>query len=212
LAVGCADVTPPEDGFSRGDVTVLKDWFTSALLLESGDAVVLFDAGYRDGKMTRLLDDRGHAPDDVTHVFLTHGHSDHLGLLPELSATVHALAEEASLVEEESEGEVTIDVFVEDGVSVDVGDTVVEVFAVPGHTAGSAVYLVNGVLVLGDSALVNRDGDLVPVAEKRSDDPQMLVESMRALADRLAPRADDVRWLAPSHSAWMEGFEGLREF
>jgi glyoxylase-like metal-dependent hydrolase (beta-lactamase superfamily II) len=32
------------------------------------------------------------------------------------------------------------------------------VFAVPGHTAGSAAYLVNGVLMLGDAADAGSDG------------------------------------------------------
>lgn len=212
LLAGCADVSAPVDGFSQRGVTVLKDWFTSALLLEAGDTVVLFDGGFRAKKMTTLLDDRGLAPGDVTHVFVTHGHSDHLGLIPELSAPVFALAEERSRIDEESEGAVQIDQVVEDGEVVPVGDTAVEVFAVPGHTAGSAAFLVNGVLILGDSALVNRSGELVPVAEKRSEDPEQLERSMRALAERLDPRADEVQWLAPAHSAWLEGFDGLRDF
>ena len=60
--------------------------------------------------------------------------------------------------------------------------------------------------------LVNRDGELVPVPEDRSDDPQQLVESVRALAERLEPRRDEIRWLAPAHSEALAGFAPLANF
>ncbi|MBX2797946.1 MAG: MBL fold metallo-hydrolase [Myxococcales bacterium] len=210
--MGCADVTGIDRDRSSGRVVVLKDWFTSALLVKGEESVVLFDAGFRKGTMTRRLADHDLTPADITHVFVTHGHRDHLALLPELDASVHAFAEEAPLIEEELQEELTIDVPLEDGQVVQAGDVEVEVFAVPGHTAGSAVFLVDGVLVLGDAALQNRDEALIPVPEDRSEDPEQLVSSMRALAQRLQPRASEIDWLAPSHSAWMAGFEPLASF
>lgn len=212
LLGACADRTKIDDGFRMGPVVQLKDWFTSFFAREVDGSVVLFDAGFRAGAAARGLEDEGWTVDRVSHVFVTHGHGDHLGLLEDLpGAEVLGLAAEQALVEEETKGEVSLTRTVSDGEVVDVG-VPVEVFAVPGHTEGSAVYFVDGVLLLGDSAIVDRDGVLVPVPEKRSDDPAQVVASMQALAERLAPRADEVRWLAPSHSAPVEGYAPLAAF
>jgi len=210
---GCADVTPPEDGARLGPVVQLQDWFTSCFLLDGGDEVVLFDACWRGGRLEAALDDQGLTPDAVTHVLLTHGHDDHVGALDVLpGAQVWALGAEAALIDEGTEGAVELDRALVGGESFTLAGETVEVYAVPGHTAGSAVYLVGGTLVFGDAGLVNRDGVLVPPPENRSDDPSLAVESARALAERLAPRADDIAWIAPAHSAAIAGYAPLAEF
>lgn len=136
-----------------------------------------------------------------------HGHGDHVGglrLFP--GARIWVLPEDAALL---AESGAAADADLADGAPVAVGEHTVEVFAAPGHTAGSAVFLVDGVLVLGDQALQTRDGSLAPVAEGRSDDPEQLLASMAALVDRLRPRADEITWLAPAHSAPLAGFGAL---
>jgi glyoxylase-like metal-dependent hydrolase (beta-lactamase superfamily II) len=209
IAAGCADVTPPEDALDLGPVEQVKDWFTSVYLLRHADGVALFDAGFREGHMERALEDRGLAPSDVTDVLLTHGHDDHVGALSLFAgARVWASAEDAALVEEAS-GVAPTDVL-EAGVPVTVGENTIEVFAVPGHTPGSVVFLVDGVLVLGDQALQNRDGEIEPVNERRSDDPEQLLAEMTALVAALEPRADEIAWLAPAHSAPVAGFGALQ--
>lgn len=57
-----------------------------------------------------------------------------------------------------------------------------------------------------------RDGELVPPPGHRSDDPARAVESVRALAERLAPRADAIAWTAPAHSAAIAGDAPLAAF
>ena len=46
LSMGCADITPIEDGIQYGPVTVIQDWFTSFALIRSGDEAVVIDAGF----------------------------------------------------------------------------------------------------------------------------------------------------------------------
>lgn len=213
LLAACADITPVDDGQAVADLVILKDWFTSVQLLDAGDRVILFDGGYRPGKVRRQLEGQGFAPEEVTDVFLTHGHTDHLGMVPELpNATVYAFAEEAERIDEESKGEVSIDRPLVDGEVIALGDTTIEVFAMPGHTAGSAVYLTaGGALVLGDSARRTRDGSLIVSDGKNTEDFDENIANLRALADALEPRADAVRWLVPAHTAPIEGFGPLRD-
>ena len=58
---GCADITPIEDGKRFCPVVTLQDWFTSCLL-ESGDAVNLFDTCWREGTLESGLESHGLSP------------------------------------------------------------------------------------------------------------------------------------------------------
>ncbi|HSQ61747.1 MAG TPA: hypothetical protein VLM85_00975, partial [Polyangiaceae bacterium] len=88
-----------------------------------------------------------------------------------------------------------------DGEKVEVGDKEVRVFAIPGHTAGSAAYLVAGVLFLGDSAGMRSDGKLAGAPWLFSDDHAQNHASLAALAKRLEPERDGILAIAPAHTA-----------
>jgi glyoxylase-like metal-dependent hydrolase (beta-lactamase superfamily II) len=76
----------------------------------------------------------------------------------------------------------------------------IEVFAVPGHTAGSAAYLVRGALVPGDSAETTNDGRLEPATWLFCADRRGNRASLRELNKQLATRAGEIRAIACSHS------------
>ena len=65
LAMGCADITPIEDGAVFGPVEVVQDWFTSTALVQTEDTTLLVDAGFREGAMRRSLRKRGVDPEEV---------------------------------------------------------------------------------------------------------------------------------------------------
>jgi len=194
LLSGCADITAIEDGARYGDVEVIQDWFTSIALVSTEQTTLLVDAGYRPKKIAAALAERGIDPADVDHVLLTHAHDDHVGALSLYTgAQVWALAEEV----DDIPGEVSV---IEAGAEVLLGDVTVEAFAMPGHTPGSAVYRIGSALVLGDAALIDRDGALVPVPEKRSEDPEGAEQALIELAATLSERPDAVSHLVPAHS------------
>ena len=209
--VGCADISPIEDGKIYGEVTTLKDWFTSTYVLPYSGGAVLFDAGFRQGALEKQLDKNGLQPSDITHVFITHGHGDHIGgldLFP--NAQVLAMESERGLIRAESDRE--IDVGLVGGETFAFDSTVVQALAVPGHTSGNAVYRVGDVVLLGDSALVTGDGRIEPVAEKRSDDPALAAASLKGLYEVLVAADTAPTWLVPSHSAGVSGLQALQAF
>ena len=200
-----------DDGASYNHLTTVQDLFTSSFILETGEGVVLFDAGYRSSNLESALKDRDLSLDRVTDVFLTHGHGDHvagLELFPD--ARIRALEGEIELVAEESSASVTDPLG--HGDIVTLGAFSVEAFSVPGHTAGNAAYLVDGVLLLGDSAFANKDGALVPTPDSYSDSPELLEASVRSLADVLAERSEQIDWVVPSHTGPLEGTAALFSF
>ena len=80
------------------------------------------------------------------------------------------------------------------------GQISVRVFAIPGHTAGSAAYLVNGVLFLGDAADATSNGGLRGAPWLFSDDQAQDRASLVALPQRLSQEGADVKAIAFAHS------------
>jgi glyoxylase-like metal-dependent hydrolase (beta-lactamase superfamily II) len=91
---------------------------------------------------------------------------------------------------------------------LDLHGTPAEVFALPGHTRGSAAYLVHGVLFLGDAAHGMRDGTF-GVNEMFSEDGPANARSVRLMSERLQPRHTDIRQVAFGHSGPLEGLDAL---
>lgn len=212
LCAACADVNPIRDGRSFGPVVTLKDWFTSCQLLKTGEVAVLFDACFREGALEDRLAAHDLEPGDVTHVLLTHAHGDHVGGLELLeNAEVLALEGARANLDRHADGR-RIDRVLADGEVLTFGDHDVLVLSMPGHTPGSAAYLVGGALVLGDNAVLTGDGTLAPPPERNSDDPARVIANLLALEERLDREGLEVRWLVPAHSGGVEGRQALTEF
>jgi hydroxyacylglutathione hydrolase len=218
-----------QDGRDLGAVRIVKDGIVSMGVIDvGGGKVALVDAGVdKEGKaILAELSRRNLAPDAVMAILLTHGHGDHFAgahLFP--SAPVYALAADVALAEGREGGKgplarvmghkptgITIARGLTDGEALTLGNKTVRVFAVPGHTAGSAAYLVDGVLFLGDSAGSSKDGKILPAPWAFSDDGAQNRASLKALADRLRPEASTVKYLVPAHSGVLEGLAPLQAF
>jgi glyoxylase-like metal-dependent hydrolase (beta-lactamase superfamily II) len=99
-----------------------------------------------------------------------------------------------------------------DGEVVTVGTATIRVYAVPGHTAGSAAYLVNDVLFVGDSAQIESDGTLRPAPWLATDDRAQNRASLRRLRERLAADGVRLRAIVAAHSGPAEGDAALVAF
>ena len=184
------------------EVRIVKDGIGSVgvIPVERGN-VALIDGGSDDeGKPILVeLSRRGLGPDAVTAILLIHGHIDHvasISLFPK--AQVMALAAEVGLVEgtEGAHGPVPrlfpvkptgvkVARVLHDGDTLMLGAVPVKVYAVPGHTKGSAAYLVNGVLFLGDAANVTSQGKVIGAPWVFSDGQAQDRSSLVSLERRL---------------------------
>jgi glyoxylase-like metal-dependent hydrolase (beta-lactamase superfamily II) len=176
-------------------VETVKDGIVSAFIVDVAPGkVALIDAGNDKSAKAILaaLGRRGLTPSSVVAIFLTHG---------------HAMKSELGSI-----GDVKVTKALDDGAVEKVGDTVVEAFAVPGHTPGSAVYFARGVVFFGDAARGGKDGTVMPAVRAFSKDPDQSVASLKSLEARLSPRASEVKVLAFAHSGPLDGFGPLAEF
>jgi hydroxyacylglutathione hydrolase len=193
-------------------VETVKDGFVSAFILDVAPGVVaLIDCGNdKAGKaLLGALGRRGLGKEAVTAIFLTHWHPDHVAgcrLFP--GAQVYAFAEDVALIGEQAR----VTHFLKDGEGTNIGGLHVESFATPGHTAGSAVYLADGVLFFGDSARGNKDGTLLPAVGLISSNSAQNATSLKTLASRLSTRSAEVKTLAFAHSGPLAGLAPLEAF
>ncbi len=203
------------------------DGFSTVYMLDAGNGqVALIDAG-NDTAGAAILDalgKRNAGAGNVAAIFITHAHPDHDAAIAVFTkATVYAMNAEVPVAEaKEAYGSLFSRVMgrynphpfqvthpLENGEKVTVGNLEVTAFAVPGHTPGSAAYLTQGVLYLGDAAMINSDGTVRGPAAAFSRNAEEGVASLQRLAQELQPRADEVKVLATAHTGGVAGLAPL---
>ena len=217
------------DGQEVNGIRIIADGITSlAVVPIDNRQVALIDAGNdQTGKAALAeLARRGVGPEAVSTILLTHGHPDHTGavhLFP--NAKVMALEPDVALVEGRAGSKgpatrlfpvsptgITVNRALHGGDVVTVGSTPIRVYAVPGHTAGSAAYLVNGVLLIGDAADVKSDGSLQGAPWIFSDSQPEDRASLVRLEQQLVGDGADVKAIVPAHSGAVEGIGALSAY
>ena len=171
--------------------------------VRAGRGLVLFDAGTdpKGRPIDAALRALGATRDDVTDVFLTHGHTDHTsGAAAVPRARVHAGAADAGQAAGPDgppgplervlgpllfTGPARVDDAIDGERPIELpgGGTVLAI-PVPGHSQGSTAYLLQGALYVGD-VVSYQDGRLVEAPRLFSADPEWNARSVAALASRL---------------------------
>ncbi len=212
----------------EGKAVQILDGYVSAFLLSAGDgAVALVDCG-NDPSGAAILEQLkqwGFGPTGVKAIFLTHGHPDHIAACHLFKdAEIYAFPEDAKLAAGEArakgplpskmdtpaEKAIKVTKTLTDGETVTVGTLNVTAYAVPGHTAGSAAYLADGILYIGDSGNGRADGKSLKAAPWIfSDDTAQNVASMKKLHARLKAGNATVDKIAPAHSGPIDGLDAL---
>jgi glyoxylase-like metal-dependent hydrolase (beta-lactamase superfamily II) len=218
---GCSRAIEPLTSPGRSAVALTGGPNTSMVFVaRTAGGVLAVDLGWwgSEDALVRALHDLGAAPGEVDAVFLTHSHRDHIGAWrsvrrarfhvaePELSRfvgdTAHrgwipALVNRVMHSDRPRPGELDVRTFSRDTFFV-LGSDTLRAYLVPGHTAGSAVYLFRGVLFLGDAATYSRLGGFGPAKPGFSDDASRAAESLERLWPRLPE--DRVRYICTAHA------------
>jgi glyoxylase-like metal-dependent hydrolase (beta-lactamase superfamily II) len=201
--------------------------FSSAYVLDAGNGqFVLIDAG-ADSKGTALLQDlqaQHGGPDNVVAVLITHAHPDHIAAIPLFpKATIYALKREVPIAagQEPYNGLVVrgtnatpfnVTHPLDDGETFMVGNLQVTAYAVPGHTEGSAAYLTDGVLFVGDAAQIKSNQQFIGPSMIFSTDRAQGEASLKHLAQELQPHTADVKFIATGHTGTVAGLAPLEAF
>jgi glyoxylase-like metal-dependent hydrolase (beta-lactamase superfamily II) len=214
---------PTVEGAVAPGVQLVKDGFVNAFLVDlAPGTVALVDCG-QDPEAKALkaaLAARGLGATAVQHIFLTHGHGDHVGGCQAFpAATMHGFEADRGLIEGTARAHGPVTGFMSadparrrplgdalvDGATLTLDGVPVRAWNVPGHTGGSAAFLIRGVLFLGDSAAGTADGRLKLAPWAFSDDLDRCRQSLRALGATLGAEHLQVSALAFAHSGWLDG-------
>lgn len=143
-----------------------------------------FEASIRD-QLFPFLREMGRTPDDIEFVVNTHRDRDHVQGNTVIKATTNATIAIHAL---DADAVNPVDVKLDDGESVELGDRTFEVIHTPGHTPGSIClyHRDENLLIVGDSLV----GDRVNLIRM---DKTTYIDSLRRLLDL------DVRLLIQSH-------------
>ena len=198
--------SPAEQVADTGFVRV-RNGYVDVYATRVGPRVVVFDTGMDPdaGPVKEALRALDAGPEDVSHIMLTHGHVDHIngvnGLPPEITGALimvglldtalldgkrpnpRLIPRLLGLLLEAPRFSVTAGLKGPRRISVGPEAQVVA-FPVPGHTAGSYAYFLNGVLIAGD-AMNYRGGLLEPAPSFLSEDPERALESLVTLKKML---------------------------
>ena len=214
-ALGCGNKAI-EDGFARNDVvTISAGWVAAFAVPISEEQVILVDTGGQEDAESVMtgLQTLGYTTDQVSHIFLTHGHQDHVDGFDKFEdALIVGFAEDEPAIEEWLGKSLTMDIALSDGDKIDVGGTEIEAFHLPGHTQGNAAFLVNRVMLMGSTAYGKEDGTLSEPPGFFSDDAEAVKNQIKALWARLEERQEDVEWLFFAHTGAHEGLESLEAY
>jgi len=219
----------PVDGEEVNGARVIVDGFAALAVVPLGDGrVALIDAGNDEAGEAILAELRRRRLDAsaVAAIFLTHGHPDHRGAVGQFpNAEILALAEEVPLIEGRTGSRgpltrlfpanptgITVTRHLRDGEVVTLTGVSFRVYAVPGHTSGSAAYFANGVLYVGDSADTANDGTLIGSPWIFSDSQAENRASLVRLEQRLVADGANVTAIVPAHSAIQRGMDQLSAF
>ena len=138
---------------------------TNCFLLVSGNEAAIVDPGANGGRIIEFADKICGEDGKVKYILLTHGHFDHIGAVAELKSHYNA---DVCIHKDDAERLVNTDKYerylervkpleggadklLADGDKLPLGDEVIEVIHLPGHTPGGVAYKKGDILITGDT-------------------------------------------------------------
>lgn len=216
---GCTMNLPRVEGHGLNAIPTAWPYESTLYAARTAAGVFVVDLGWRgaDGALRRGLEQIGARPEDVTDVFITHSHRDHIMAWPVVRhARFHVMAAEVPMFESDLahadvpsraaravlgdagpwRGEVDVRPFSGDTTFV-LGTDTIRAFVVPGHTPGSTAYLYRGILFAGDAISRPYHTGYGPGMGIFTTDQAQNHAALVSLFERLRPY--DVRWVCTAH-------------
>lgn len=213
ILVACDKYEPAEFGMIgtqklTPNITVIQAEIVDFYLFKDGKDSIIIDTGYNPDVITNQFKKAGVNQDSISWVFLTHSDFDHvLGLGFFSNAQVYMSAAEEQMVNGRKARSGWLYhnqplpyqyTLLKDGEIVRCGKIKVKLILTPGHTLGSACYLVNDRYLFTGDTLSIKNGKVAPFFKKFNMNTDQQILSIRKLA--AYPGISNVKMILTGHS------------
>ena len=189
VRVGGPSDTREINGLTLTKIAVGEMNNNAYLLRDATGQALLIDAA---AEPARLLEMIGDTP--VVKIVTTHQHADHWQALAELKAATGAVT--VAHPADAPGIPVPTDELVEDGGTIEFGDTLLHVTQLVGHTPGSIALTYNAA---GPQPHLFTGDCLFPGGPGRTTTPETFNSLMSGLEERVFGRLPDATWIYPGH-------------
>ena len=155
-------------------------------IIKADEKLIAFDTGMNAVMSRAGFKKLGLDPNDVSHVFLTHSDYDHTGGLSLFkNAKVYLSKKEVPMINGQQprllilrNSKISGYITLEDRQTITAGNREIQIISTPGHTVGSACYMIDGtVLVSGDTLRTSKNGNITPF---------LFIQNMNHAGDKLS--------------------------
>ena len=192
------------------NIYTIKDSFVNMYLVKDSNNYVAIDAGNDLNVVTAQLNKLAINPDNIVAVFLTHTDRDHVAALSVFkNAKVYFAKEEMQMLNGEkhkfmfmtnkiSTKEFTL---LSDQQTINIGNTKVKGYLVPGHTSGSMCYLVNDKYLFTGDALSLKNGKIAPMTKFFNMDNDLSIKSIANIT-----KIDSAQYIFTAHHGFTSDY------
>ncbi len=176
---------PAETGaVANTSVYSIKNAAVSVYFIDSGEGVIMVDAGANAGALEDDMNHAGISAADVKWILLTHSDADHVAALP-LFPEAQVYMSESELRAAASKSNFPIDTdginSLTDGQEISLGGVTVKGISAPGHREGHTAYLIDGKYLFTGDAFGRRGAELF--VHPFSDDESEALKTIELLQD-----------------------------
>lgn len=199
-------MTPAETGKVYDNLFAVQTTMVDIFIYSDGENYIAFDAGLDESSVISEMKKININPEKITHVFLTHSDSDHTGGIAAFkNAKVYiSKAEEPFITDKKLRKTFFGEKFnklnskyqtFNDREVVEIGKVKIKTVVNPGHTEGSATFIINGSIMLTGDIINLKNGRAEAFELFNMDTPEAL-KSIKMLGDM----SSDIKILCTSHS------------
>lgn len=198
----------------RKDVIVINGLFSSMYLLKSDSGYIAFDAGFDENIIRRGLRYNNLKPEDIRYLFLTHTDVDHQRAVHLFkNAKIYIPGKEVGMIKDHIPrfasfpyyvNEIKIDDYniIKEGTVLNAGDRVIKCISLPGHTLGSAGYIVDGAYLFSGDAFRIKNGRIsIPFKKFFTMNIDLEKKTLRLTAE-----LKNIKYIFTSHSGFTADF------
>lgn len=189
-------ITPYPTGKVSDNISVIKAGIVNCYVYSKGSKRILIDTGTSTKKLIKGLTTIGIEPESISHVFLTHSDSDHIGGISLFSHAKIYFGEKSKIKNPEKYQ------FLDDGEIIDVNGIKVHAISTPGHRLGHTAFIVDEEFLYTGDALRLKKGEVKPFLRIISSDFKKQLKSIEMLS-----KLDNISILFTAHNGFTTNFE-----